>query len=85
MNAVDLSIYAACKDRENAENDYVKELENYTNAIEEEYNTLYRKMKKVKKKNKALRENIEDALVYIKTSDTIIDSDKEKLSLILSR
>lgn len=85
MNAVDLSIYTACKDRENAENDYVKELENYTNAMEEEYNTLYRKMKKVKKKNKALRENIEDALVYIKTSDTIIDSDKEKLSLILSR
>lgn len=85
MNAVDLSIYAAYKDRENAENDYVKELENYTNAMEEEYNTLYRKMKKVKKKNKALRENIEDALVYIKTSDTIIDSDKEKLSLILSR
>ena len=85
MNAVDLSIYAAYKDRENAENDYVKELENYTNAMEEEYNTLYRKMKKVKKKNKALKENIEDALVYIETSDTIIDSDKEKLSLILSR
>lgn len=85
MNAVDLSIYAAYKDRENAENDYVKELENYTNAMEEEYNTLYRKMKKVKKKNKALRENIEDALVYINTSDTIIDADKEKLSLILQR
>ena len=85
MDALDLSIYAMHKDRQKADEDYTQALEEYSESLEIEVKSLYKKIKKVKRKNKALKENIEDALVYINTSDTIIDADKEKLSLILQR